>query len=119
MNIKPKLLLVDDEPEILELLNLTFRDFESETALNTESTLELLRTRHFDVLITDIKMPGESGLRLIDCAKKISPDLVVIVITGHHQEVPAAAKDKVSHWILKPFSIYAIREAVFSSIQKL
>ena len=71
MREKPRLLFVDDEPEILELLVLMFRDCESETALNTESALEILRKKHFDVLVTDIKMPGAGGLSLIDSAKKM------------------------------------------------
>ena len=116
MNHSPRLLLVDDEPEILELLRLTFRDFDTESALNTESALEALRARHFDVLITDIKMPGTPGLGLIDSAKKISADIVVIVITGHYQEMPSEANGKVDHWILKPFSIQSIRRAVLSSL---
>src|SRR5262245_24728269 len=103
MSSKPRLLFVDDEPEILELLALTFREFDSETVENTEAALQALRMSHFDVLITDIKMPGNSGLNLIDFATKISPTLAVIVITGHHLEIPADANDKVSHWILKPF----------------
>ena len=88
MSGKPRLLFVDDEVEILELLVLMFRDCESETALNTESALEILRKEQFDVLVTDIKMPGASGLSLIESAKKMSPDLAIVVITGHHQEMP-------------------------------
>ena|SRR5215471_13854000 len=112
---KRRLLLVDDEPEILELLTLSFPDFDCEIALNTVSALEILGKVHIDVLITDIKMPGESGLTLIERAKVMSPGLGVIVITGHHQETPAEVKDKVHHWILKPFRRQAIREAVLSA----
>ena len=118
MSRKPRLLFVDDEPEILELLSYTFRDFDTDTALNTDSALEILRQRHFDVLVTDIKMPGAPGFMLIDCARKFSPGIVVIVITGHHQEIPEEAKQEVSQWILKPFSLQVIRGAVLGSLDK-
>jgi len=118
MNGKPRLLFVDDEPEILELLTYTFRDFDTDTALNTDAALEILREKHFDVLVTDIKMPGTPGFTLIDSARKLSPGIVVIVITGHHQEVPEESRQKVSQWILKPFSLQVIRGAVLRSLDK-
>jgi DNA-binding NtrC family response regulator len=119
MNRKLRLLLVDDEAEILELLTLIFRDCDSKTALNAESALEALRGNDFDVLITDIKMPGGLGLGLIDSAKQISPNLAVIVITGHYQEMPKDTTERVHRWILKPFTSQAIREAVLSASEKL
>jgi YesN/AraC family two-component response regulator len=115
MSGKPRLLFVDDEPEILELLVLMFRDCESQTALNSESALEILRKERFDVLVTDIKMPGSGGLGLIDSAKKIAPDLAIVVITGHHQEIPEDISAKVHQWLLKPFSRETIRTAVMSA----
>jgi two-component system NtrC family response regulator len=115
MSEKPRLLFVDDEPEILELLVLMFRDCEAQTALNTESALEILRKEEFDVLVTDIKMPGAGGMSLIDSAKKMSPDLAIVVITGHHQEMPEDTSAKVHQWLLKPFSRETIRAAVMSA----
>jgi DNA-binding NtrC family response regulator len=117
MKEKPKLLFVDDEPEILELLVLMFRDCESETALNTESALEILQKRHFDILVTDIKMPGAGGLSLIDSAKKMLPGLAIVVITGHHQEIPEDTRKKVHQWLLKPFSRETIRNALMSAFE--
>ena len=117
MRRKPKLLFVDDEPEILELLVLMFRDCEAETALNCETALEILGKRQFDVLVTDIKMPGAGGLSLIDAAKKGSPNLGIIVITGHYQEMPEGTETKVHKWILKPFNRETIREAVMSAFR--
>jgi YesN/AraC family two-component response regulator len=116
MNGKPRLLFVDDEPEILELLVLMFHDCGSQTALNTESALDMLRKERFDVLVTDIKMPGAGGLSLIDSAKKMFPNLAIVVITGHHQEVPQDTGAKVHQWILKPFSRETIRAAVMSAV---
>ena len=118
MTEKPKLLFVDDEQEILDFLVAVFRDCDSKTALNADSALALLTRQRFDVLITDIKMPGTNGLSLMNSAKAIWPDLPIIVITGHYQEIPAAAKEKVQEWILKPFSVDTIRNAVMKSLKK-
>ena len=111
-----RLLLVDDEEEILELLRLSFREFESVTAISAAAALDALRQSHFDVLITDIRMPGESGLSLIDRARAADPGLIIIVITGHHQEVPPDIRPKVHHWILKPFKRQMIRDAVLGAL---
>jgi DNA-binding NtrC family response regulator len=114
---KPKLLLVDDERDILEFLVRVFRDCDSETALNAQSALEALQKQQFDVLVTDIKMPGGSGLNLIETAKTNWPDISIVVITGHYQEMPAEIDKKVHEWIVKPFSVQSIREAVMGSLK--
>lgn len=116
MKTKPRLLLVDDEREILEFLSRVFSDCDSETAINADAALELLRKTRFDVLITDIRMPGGTGLSLIHSAKQLWPDLPIIVVTGHYQEMPPDVEQKVYEWILKPFSIETIRQAVRSAL---
>src|SRR5947208_2632113 len=117
MTPKPKLLFVDDEPEILDFLVAVFRDCDSSTAPYAEAALTLLRRERFDVLITDIKMPGGDGLSLMNSAKAIWPGLPVIMITGHYQEIPEGVEEKVQHWILKPFSVETIRAAVMESLR--
>jgi DNA-binding NtrC family response regulator len=110
----PRLLLVDDEIEILELLTMAFHDFDVETAVNAELATDLLRTKGFDALITDVRMPGGSGLTLIDHAATLHPGMAVIVMTGHHQE---PAKDpRVARWLFKPFSVTALRAAVLEAL---
>ena len=115
MNEKLKLLCVDDEPEILEFLSLVFRDFDCKTALNVESAVGVLNNELFDVLITDMKMPGGGGVNLIDYAHEKWPQLPIIVITGHYQDVPPEIEMKIRGWVLKPFTIPAIRDAVMSA----
>lgn len=110
MSGRRRLLLVDDEAEILELLKLTFHDFDVETALNADAALHLLEARPFDAILTDVRMPGQSGLSLIDRAIAQCPGIAVIVMTGHHQD--AASDSRVARWILKPFSISEIRATV-------
>ena len=117
MSEKPKILFVDDEQEILDFLVLVFKDCDSATALSAPSALALLKRQRFDVLVTDIKMPGGTGLGLIDEAKRIWPDIPIIVITGHYQEMPQRAEEKVREWIIKPFGIETIRGAVMNAIR--
>jgi DNA-binding NtrC family response regulator len=114
---KPKLLIVDDEQDILELLVRVFRDCDCATALNAQSALEALQKQQFDVLVTDIKMPGGSGLNLIETAKTNWPDISIVVITGHYQEMPAEIGKKVHQWIVKPFTVQSIRDAVMSALK--
>jgi DNA-binding NtrC family response regulator len=111
MNLRRRLLVVDDEAEILELLKLTFHDCDVDTALDTGSALEQLKKTTFDAIITDVRMPGGSGLSLIDHAATLCPAAAVIVITGHHQE--REPDPRVARWIPKPFSISGIRATVF------
>jgi len=110
MSSRHRLLCVDDEAEILELLKLTFHDFHVETALNADAALDLLRAHRFDAMLTDVRMPGQSGLSLIDRAVTLCPDIAVIVMTGHHHD--AGSDRRVARWILKPFSIIGIRATV-------
>lgn len=110
MTARRRLLVVDDEAEIVELLRLTFEDFDVETALNADSAIDHLREKQFDAIITDIRMPGRSGLSLIDEAATLSPGASVIVITGHHQLIESDAR--VARWVHKPFSIAGIRTTV-------
>ena len=117
MTRKVKLLFVDDERDILEFLVRVFRDCDSEIALNAQSALEFLRKQQFDVLVTDIKMPGGSGLNLIETAKANWPDISIVVITGHYQEMPPEIDKKVHQWIVKPFSVQSIRDTVMSAVK--
>jgi two-component system, NtrC family, response regulator GlrR len=110
MTARLRLLLVDDEVEILELLTMAFHDFDVETAVNAASATELLRTKSFDALITDVRMPGGSGLKLIDQATALHPGIAVFVMTGHHQE--PAEDTRVARWLFKPFSVTALRTTV-------
>ena len=116
MSSRRRLLLVDDEVEILELLKLTFHDFDVETALNAAAALDLLRANRFDAILTDVRMPGQSGLSLIDRAVALCPTIVVIVMTGHHHD--ADSDKRVARWILKPFSIAGIRATVQEALDR-
>jgi two-component system response regulator PilR (NtrC family) len=78
------LLVVDDERSICELLEITFRKegHRVEVASNVEAARRKLETAIFDIVISDIRMPGASGVDLLKFTKEASPSTVFILITG-------------------------------------
>src|SRR5262245_22916884 len=81
----PHLLFVDDEPALRLLMGerLTERGFEVVEAESGEKALELLDQFAFDIVITDLRMPGVDGVRVIEVARERYPGIVAIVITGY------------------------------------
>ena len=79
------ILLVDDVPEILKAVNrwLTMWSYTVHTASSGAKALEILRSQHIDILVTDMQMPEMDGLTLIQQGIKIQADLQPIVMTGH------------------------------------
>jgi len=102
-------LVVDDEHVILSLISeaLSSRGFTCVTASSGEQALAILAEASFDIMITDIQMPGMTGIELTKAVKKLYEDLPIIVVTGFVEEysydevIEAGAAD----FIRKPFSI--------------
>ncbi|MBI4958641.1 MAG: response regulator, partial [Desulfovibrio sp.] len=80
-----KVMLVDDEDAIREILGLSIADlgYDVQTAANGEEALEALEVFVPSIVLTDIKMPGMDGIELLKRIKEISPDIEVIMISGH------------------------------------
>jgi two-component system response regulator PilR (NtrC family) len=78
------LLVVDDEKSICELLEITFRKegHKVETAANADAARRRIQSRIFDIVISDLRMPGESGLELLRYVKEVSPASFFVVITA-------------------------------------
>ena len=78
------ILVVDDERSICELLEITFRKdgHKVEVANSVDGARRKLESQIFDIVISDIKMPGESGVELLKFAKEIAPDSFFLLITG-------------------------------------
>src|SRR6476661_5056654 len=85
--MKPTLLIVDDEKTIRE----GFRDalddrYDVYLAEDAKSATELLEREHFDVLLTDFRLPGEDGMKLIARAKSLSKPPICILMTAYGSE---------------------------------
>jgi PAS domain S-box-containing protein len=80
-----KILLIDDEPDILRVLTRSLKadGYAVATALNGADGLALFDNDRTDIVITDIKMPGMSGIEVLKRIKAQDPDTEVIIITGH------------------------------------
>jgi two-component system, NtrC family, response regulator PilR len=80
----PNILVVDDEKSICELLEITFRKegYRVEIANNVDGAKRKLESQIFDIIISDVRMPGEGGVDLLKFTKEIAPDCFFLLITG-------------------------------------
>ena len=106
---RPRVLVVDDEASIRDLLSktLALAEYEVDVAPDGRAALERMRLFGYDLLITDLKMPGMDGLSVIQEARRLNSDLPVIIITGYSTESSAieAANLGVAGYLTKPFKV--------------
>ncbi len=104
-----RILVADDEESIRELLakTLALADYEVDTVADGKTALEQLRARPYDLLVTDLRMPGMDGLAVIREARRLQPHLPVVIITGYSTEANAieAIDLGVSGYLTKPFRL--------------
>ncbi len=101
-----RVLVVDDEPMIVTLLSTVLQEKGwdvTEARSGTDGIDQLDRAR-FDVILTDLVMPGDSGIDLLRAAKEIHPDVEVILMTGYATADTAieAMRNGAFHYIMKP-----------------
>ena len=106
---RPRVLVVDDEASIRDLLlkTLALADYDVDLAPDGRVALERMRLFSYDLLITDLNMPGTDGLAVIHEARRLHQNLPVIIITGFSTEASAieAANLGVSGYLTKPFKV--------------
>ncbi len=118
------LLVVDDEEAVRELIATTLRSadagYDVTVAADGAAALQLLRARSFDVLITDLKMPGMDGMTLIRDARAIAPDLPAIIITAVPSQTSAidAVNAGVTGYLTKPFRMPQILDVVANAVRR-
>src|SRR5215470_9983031 len=108
-------LIVDDEEPIRELLAECLRDkYRCVTARSAAEAASLLSTYHFNLLLTDLEMPGSSGFELCKQVKNLGGNTVVIVVSGmtHINYAIEAIKHGAFDYIAKPFTIDAVRQSI-------
>ena len=118
----PHLLFVDDEPALRGLMaeRLRERGFEVEEADSGEKALELLDQFAFDIVITDLRMPGIDGGKVIESAVQRYPGIVVIVITGFGtmKDAVDTMKRGASDFIEKPFQFDELMHVLHKAMEQ-
>jgi excisionase family DNA binding protein len=116
----PRVLVVDDEATIRDLLSktLALAEYDVDLAPDGRTALERLRIVPYDLLITDLKMPGVDGLAVIREARRMKPDIPVIIITGFSTEASAieAVNLGVAGYLTKPFRVPRVLAAAAKAL---
>jgi two-component system, NtrC family, sensor kinase len=106
---QPRILVVDDEDVICELFTraLGQRAYAVETVSDVSRAMDMVRVGNFNIVVTDLKMPGMTGMDVLKNIKTINPFIEVIIITGYAtvQLAVEAIKEGAFDFICKPFEI--------------
>jgi C4-dicarboxylate-specific signal transduction histidine kinase len=119
----PHLVIVDDEPVILQILKAVFEDepYRLSLASSGHEALEVMRRDGVDLLLTDKNLPDVNGLELLKEAKQVNPDAEVIIITGYASLETALAAMELDafDYVLKPLNnVFDIRKKVRRALEK-
>ncbi len=95
MDQKPVVLIVDDEPEIGELVALFLEaDFTSEVFSDSREAIASLKSKAYNFVLSDIRMPFVDGYEVLGEARRLHPNIKVILMTGHAQSPQDIANAK-------------------------
>ncbi len=118
---KPRALVIDDEPDICELLSLTLgrMDIETEVAGNVKGAKAQLTDHRFDICLTDMRLPDGDGLELVEWMQKNSSGVPVAVITAHGNVETAVQALKLGafDFISKPLDLQNLRNIVQNALK--
>jgi two-component system response regulator PilR (NtrC family) len=118
---KPTVLIVDDEPDLLELVSLTLSrmNLQARTAADVTTARRLLKSEKFDLCLTDMRLPDGDGLDLVAWIQQNRADLPVAVITAHGNVESAVRALKLGafDFVSKPLDLGVLRKLVGSAIR--
>jgi len=119
---KANILVVDDEVVVREGVRRILEGdrYNVESCASGRAALDLLQEKDFNMVITDLKMPGMSGLEVLKAIKILQPEIPVIIITGYSTVDTAvdAMKNGAIDYIAKPFSPDQLREKVARAFEQ-
>ncbi|PYP87117.1 MAG: two-component system response regulator [Blastocatellia bacterium AA13] len=110
-----KILIIDDETNVLSVLDsLLSEQYECKTATSAAEALEYLKEESYDLVLSDIMMPGMSGLELLEEISRQARDTVVVLISGNLniQSAIEAMRRGAFDYVTKPFNISEVETAV-------
>jgi DNA-binding NtrC family response regulator len=118
----PRLLIVDDETDMLDFLERVFRrEYDVRRAQSVEEAERALKDGGFDVVITDRRMPRRSGLELLEICSRSCPRAVRVLLTGYAESL---VNEKVAQWALvdawvsKPIDSAALKVAITEAVAR-
>ena len=110
------LLLVDDDPAVHELLAAVLRkpEWEIDSAFDGLEGLARIQARPYDLVLTDVRMPGMDGLELLSRIRELRPDAKVMVMTAESTpaNVVRAIRERAFSYFSKPFSPSTVAEMI-------
>jgi signal transduction histidine kinase len=119
---KENILIADDEPDVLDLCQriLTAEGYRVETVETGYEALERNRREPFDLLLTDIKMPGMNGLETAQAVKETDPSIICVIMTGYSTMDTAieALRLGVDDFVLKPFAPEDLSRSIAKALEK-
>ncbi len=118
---RPRALIIDDEPDIRELLEITLGRMEIETiaAADLATASKLLAKQEFDLCLTDMRLPDGDGIDLVKEINKVYPQLPVAVITAHGnmESATEALKAGAFDFVSKPVDLKVLRKLVTTALK--
>ena len=119
------ILFVDDEPEVLSILRRTFTErdgYLTLTASGGEEALAILGAREINLLVTDQRMPGMTGIELAAAARRLRPGLCVILLTAYTDPrdiIDAINKGEVYRYLTKPWEFVDLRQSILRALEQV
>jgi two-component system response regulator AtoC len=121
INSNIQILIVDDELIVRESLGNWLKEegYSVDSADNGLTALEKLKTKEYDLVVADVKMPGMDGIQLLEQCKKKDPDLQVLVMTAYASVDTAvqAMKQGAFDYIVKPFDPENVSQIIQRSLK--
>ena len=115
---KPTIILIDDDGKFLEILSDSVEraGFSCDAVSDSRVAVDKIASEHFDIVVTDMSMPGLSGLDIIDRVREKSPQTFIIVVTGNNES--NVEKNAFAHgadvFLRKPLNLVAFMETIRS-----
>ena len=117
-----KILVVDDEKHIRDscIKLLQRKRYDAEGAGSGAEALEMIEKNPYDLVLLDVRMPGMDGIEVLRRAKELSPDILVLILTGHGTIDTAneALELGAAGFIRKPIAIENLAESIDEALEK-
>ena len=115
------ILVVDDELSVRESLKMILKPiYQVYTAVDGQQALQFIQNDKIDLVALDLKMPGLSGIEVLQRIKENDPDIEVIIITAHRssQNIQDASQYGAGDFFTKPFNVFDLIGSIKKSLEK-